>query len=56
MDFKLLLQAAWMNKVGLARALGLNAKTVYEWRNKPPKYATAYLMLMAEYNKVRPLP
>lgn len=52
--FKELLDRAGLNKAELGRRLGLAAGTVSMWKDSPPKYATAYLELLVEYNRVRP--
>lgn len=55
MDFEALLARAGITKAELARRLGLTPNAVSKWRHgKVPKYATAYLELLIEYNRVRP--
>jgi len=54
MDFEGLLDRAGITKAELARRLGITANGVSKWGNSPPKYATAYLELLVEYNRVRP--
>ena len=52
--FDMLLERAGLTKAELARRLGLNPRSVSAWRDSPPKYATAYLELLVEFNRVRP--
>ncbi len=52
--FKELLKRAGITKAELARRLKLNSRTVSSWGNNPPYYAEAYLLLLIEYNRVRP--
>lgn len=55
MDFEQLLQRAGITKAELARRLKLSRGTVSRWnQGVVPGYATAYLELLIDYNKVRP--
>lgn len=52
--FKELLLRAGITKAELARRIGIDARTVSMWKDYPPKYATAYVELLINYNRVRP--
>ena len=54
MDFAVLLGRAGITKAELARRLGITANAISKWGNSPPRYATAYLELIIEFNRVRP--
>ena len=47
-SFMEFLEAAGMNKLGLANELGLWPETVSRWGEYPPVYAIAYLELVCE--------
>lgn len=53
MDLDYLLSRAGITKAALARRLGLKPNTVSKWGKHAPQYATAYLDLLIEYNRVR---
>ena len=53
-DFAVLLERSGLTKAALARELGLTAGTVSRWGGKCPRYAEAYLLLLIEFNRVRP--
>lgn len=53
-EFEALLERAGVTKAELARRLGLQPNSVYNWKLGPPSYAAAYLKLLIEYNRVRP--
>lgn len=42
-SFKKQLEQAELSKQMFAHNLGLNIKTVYSWKDNPPKYALAFL-------------
>lgn len=49
-----LLKKAGVNKAQLARRLGLTPNAISAWKEKPPKYAVAYLeLLVANLNAER---
>lgn len=52
--FEKKLKRAGLSKAKLARILGLHPNSVSNWGSSPPQYATAYLELLIEYNRVRP--
>lgn len=54
MRFVELLARAGITKAELARRLGITPNAVTKWGESPPKYATTYLELLIEYNRVRP--
>ena len=54
MKFSILLERAGITKAELARRIGVTANAIAKWKDNPPKYATAYLELLIEYNRVRP--
>ena len=43
-DFESLVEACKLNKSELADLLGVHRVTVYQWKDAPPKYATAFLV------------
>ena len=51
--FKDLLEHAGLRKSDLARKLGITPDAISRWKDKPPKYAVAYLELLIEYNRLR---
>ncbi len=53
-DFKNLLARAGITKAELARRLNVDPRTVSSWQSSPPGYATAYLLLLIEYNRLLP--
>jgi transcriptional regulator with XRE-family HTH domain len=46
MTFTTRLKALSLSRAELARRLGLEAETVYRWKNDPPQYALAYVELL----------
>jgi hypothetical protein len=56
MDFKELLLKAEITKAELARHLGISPNSISMWKNKPQRYAVAYLELLIKYNRIRPMP
>ena len=59
MDFMELLSRAGITRAELARRLNVSESSVYRWSNdlrksNIPGYATAYLELLVEFNRVRP--
>jgi len=54
LNFDDLLNRAGITKAELARKLSIQPKTISNWQGEPPGYATAYLNLLIEYNRVRP--
>ena len=59
MDFMELLSRAGITRAVLARRLNVSESSVYRWSNdlrqsNIPGYATAYLELLVEFNRVRP--
>lgn len=56
MSFELILKQAGLRKSDLARRLGISLNCVSKWGDKAPKYATAYLLLLIEYNRTLPAP
>lgn len=50
MILKDLLLRVGLKKAQLARDLGLNPNTVSDWKDKPPRYAIAYLELLIAFN------
>lgn len=53
-DFTALLARAGITKAELARRLGLNPRSVSQWGRNAPQYATAYLELLVQYNRIAP--
>ena len=49
-----LLQRAGISKAELARRLGLSANNVSGWHDNAPRYATAYLELLINFNRYAP--
>lgn len=49
-----LLERAGIRRADLARRLGITPNAVTAWAGNPPKYAEAYLLLLVEYNRLRP--
>ena len=47
-----LLKKAGVNKAQLARRLGITPNAISAWKEKPPKYAVAYLELLVVHNKL----
>lgn len=45
---------AGITKIELAKLLGVTKGTIYNWKNDPPKYATAYIELLMDNNRLRP--
>ena len=48
------LERAGITKAELARRLGVNPRTVSMWKDEPPQYAMVYILLLIEYNRIRP--
>lgn len=53
-DFEKMLKSLNMARADVAKSLGLSPRSVSAWGDDPPRYATAYLELLVEYNRVRP--
>ena len=51
-EFEQLLADNGWKRADLARALGLTPTTLSRWKDKPPRYALAYLRLRAGLMKV----
>ena len=49
-----MLSRAGITRAELARRLGLTKSTVSRWGKTCPKYAEAYVLLLIEFNRVRP--
>lgn len=49
-----MLLRAGITRAELARRLGLSKGTVSRWGGMCPKYAEAYVLLLIEFNRVRP--
>lgn len=47
-----LLARAGINKAELARRLGVTQNAVQKWKAVAPKYATVYLELLIEHNRL----
>lgn len=47
--FEDILQRIGMKKVDLAREFGMNLRTIYSWKDSPPQYVMAYLVLKKEF-------
>ncbi|HFC8542707.1 TPA: helix-turn-helix domain-containing protein [Neisseria weaveri] len=52
-DFHALLKAADINQTELSKRLGISTTSISKWHKKgAPKYAVAYLELLAKYNRL----
>ncbi len=53
-EFVQLLERSGITKAELARRIGVKPGSVTNWKDNPPRYATAYLELLIECNRWRP--